>query len=217
MFAQTIKDEIEEFTSQFLTENPFPRAAEQGQLQKSDLIRYIRNCLYAVRHTPRHLIQAASCAKSRGEKSVSQFMEQKFCEEQGHDAWAIEDLGHFKVAVREDEDLDVTEANKELLAFAGHLTLSDPMSYMAYITFIEHFTVLAAPSFLNSLERVGIPRNSLTIVAHHAELDKDHVVDDLKAIAEIVVSEVQQKRFIDVLRKTAILIDHHFKTLVEVP
>lgn len=215
MFDQIIKKEIETATADILTHNNLVLAAQNGRLQKDGVVRYIKNCLFVVRHTPVHLIKAREAAEALGLLDVAGFMAIKFSEEIGHDAWALADLESLQASPDIVVDQDITKTNQNLMAFVDSLATHQPLYYIAYITFVEYFTVLAAPPFIASLEKAGLPRSSLTIVAHHEELDKEHVVDDLNAVGELVDTPEKQALFLQVLRKTAALINDHFNELAE--
>ena len=215
MFAQIIKQEIERATATILEHSRFVQAAQQGLLKKEDVVRYLKNCLFVVRHTPIHLTQARETAESQGLNEVARFMANKWIEEKGHDAWAIADLDSLNASPIVLIGEDITQANQRLMEFVGTLAIQQPLNYIAYITFVEYFTVLAAPPFLLSLERSGIPRSSLSVIALHEELDKEHVAEDLTVIAGLVESPEQQGRFLEVLLKTEELLNEHFNELAE--
>lgn len=215
MFTQTIKNEVESLTQNILTHNSFVRAANDGRLEKTAIVRYLKNCLFVVRFTPLHLKKAAATAHSQGETRLRDFMNHKWHEEQGHDQWAVHDLEHFQAAPEVDVSQEVTHANQQLMSYVDEMTQSHPYHYLAYITFVEYFTVLAAPSFLASLEKMGYSRKTLSVVALHEELDQAHVSDDLAAITHFIDTPDKQKQFIQVLRQTAAIINDHFTQLAE--
>ncbi|MEY4616357.1 MAG: hypothetical protein RJB66_1317 [Pseudomonadota bacterium] len=215
MFDQKIKTEIETATKNILTNNKLVLTAQNGHLTKDLVVRYVKNCLYAVRHTPIHLTKARDVAQVRGLAELSAFMTDKFNEEIGHDAWAMNDLDALGAAQDIALDSDITQANQLLMTWVGDLSTNHPLSYLAYITFVEYFTVLAAPPFLESLEKAGYPRSSLSVIALHEELDKDHVVHDLGVIVDLVDTEDKQLLFMNALQKAAIMINDHLNELAE--
>lgn len=215
MFDQSIKTEIETATAQILASNRLVLAAQHGLMTKDLVVRYVKNCLFAVRHTPLHLVKARKAAESLGLTALASFMENKFNEEVGHDVWALNDLKSLKAPQPHLQDHDITNGNQQLMAWVGELCAHQPLYYIAYITFVEYFTVLAAPPFLESLEKAGFPRSSLSVVALHEELDKDHLVRDLKAVVNLVDTFEKQTLFIASLRKAATLINDHLNELAE--
>jgi hypothetical protein len=53
--------------------------------------------------------------------------------------------------------------------------------------FAEYYTVLAAPAWLDALEkRCAIPRSFVSVIANHIELDREHVTEGLFEIDQLV-------------------------------
>jgi pyrroloquinoline quinone (PQQ) biosynthesis protein C len=157
--------------------------ARQGKVTAEIVVAYLSGVLFMVRQTPVHLALAARRARETGREDLAGFFARKIAEEQGHDRWALDDfeeLGRlFGTAAAQHPDASMI-ALAELLAGAIQRA---PASYLAYILFTEHLTVLLGPVWLTALEeRCGIPRRALSVVAKHAELDREHVQEALREL-----------------------------------
>ena len=63
----------------------------------------------------------------------------------------------------------------------------DPTLHLSYMLFAEYFVALLGPEWLKLLEeRCGVARSSMTFVANHAELDRDHAEEAFDLIDELV-------------------------------
>ncbi len=215
MFHQIVKKEIESATQHLMSTNILTVKAQRGDLQKAQVVKYLKNCLYIVSHTPIHLKKAIHSAQKLGLSEVVRFMDDKFREEVGHDEWAKTDISSLGESPEIVEQDDLTNSIHDLIRFIESLIESNPHLYVAYITFVEYFTVLAAPAFLESIEKCGVPRTSMTVIANHGELDKNHVHDDLSTITLIIDTPEKQAEFIKVLKITAQMIDAHFTECAE--
>lgn len=216
MFRDKVKQEIEAATKNLLDKNIFIQKARKGDLSKEQISRHIKNILYSIEFTPTHLKTASERLKACGQPEIALFMDEKFNEEVGHDHWAKADLANLGSSNRIQHDKDLTKGIIELVKYIEVLVNNEPLKYIAYMTFVEYFTVLAAPEFLDCVEKkCGVPRTSLSVVSKHGELDKHHTDDDLNAIEKFVDSPQKKREFLNVIYKTAEILDHHFTECAE--
>lgn len=210
-YSHIVKNEIESLTNSFLKENPFVRNVRTGDLTKDQISRYLQNLLYSISHTPPHLALARDSAANKGFKKLSEFMEEKRLEEIGHDEWAKSDIRAIKGGGAGSLPGSLTKNVQDLVHLAESLSKNNPDTYLAYLTYLEYFTVLTAPEFMDCLEsKYGIPRTSMSVVAQHGELDKEHAQDNWNAIDQFIDSDDKFRSFLKTTRQVAQLIDGIF-------
>jgi len=208
MITQEFKKLIEEKTEHIVNNNPLFIGARKGNLDKKDIEVYLNNLMFFFQHTPVHLAKAQRVAKARGNERLTEFYAEKIREEDGHDQWAKNDLKNLNFESRDTAPLEVINAgNMKLLALAKNMIDKDPSLFIPYMLFMEYFTVLAAPDFMANLEKNhAIPRKFITAIAYHEELDKDHVVEDLKVL-DWISNESNYDELKEALFQTAECVD----------
>lgn len=200
MLSQILKEEIETYYAQAKLSNPLYVNAERGKLTSNELTRYVSNVLYLIQHTPVYLKLAELKSREYGMDKLAAFYREKLGEESGHDKWAEEDLDALKKKAGIIPHKDLSSSILALVDYLRQTIENDPSLYLPYILFAEYFTVLAGPSWVANLEKkCGISPKMMSVVGNHAELDKDHVQDDLKAIDALVTKE-DVEPFLDVLK-----------------
>jgi hypothetical protein len=188
MIGAQLQAELDLYAQELWRSSPLHAGALAGALDGETVTRYLNNILYLIRFTPIYLTQAHEEAKRRGWADLAAFYLEKRGEEQGHDQWALEDLAGLGKKAGEGAE-HVTASFKTLVKELGELISDDPTLYLGYIFFSEYLTVVLGPRWLAALrERCGI-HSELTVVGNHVELDKDHVLDDLKAMSSLVPEE----------------------------
>jgi pyrroloquinoline quinone (PQQ) biosynthesis protein C len=186
MIAEALRYEIEKYSHEAKKSAMYQRALA-GSLGRQDVARYLCNVLHLLQHTPVYLARAHARASERGDIQLAAFFQQKLGEEVGHDQWAVQDLANFRAHLNVDAQDGVVPSLDALLTYLARTIDEDPTLYLAYILFAEYFTVLEAPEWLALLEeRCGIPKEFMSAVGNHAELDKDHVAEGLDAIDALV-------------------------------
>lgn len=211
MLSQKVKQEIKHITDNFLITNIFIKKAKTGKLNIEHIARYLKNILYMIELTPIHLKAAGLISREQGSLDIAKFMDEKYNEEFGHDLWVRADINKVETNLENQNHNTLTNSIIKLEQFVETLAYNDQLGYIAYITFLEYFTVLAAPPLLDYVEnKCGIPKSMLTVVTKHGELDKIHVEDDLKAIDTFIDSPEKYNTFIKVIHMAAIILDQHF-------
>lgn len=186
MLADALRLQIEDYARGLRTRNPFYLRAAAGTLGREHMSRYLANVQGLIQETIVNLARARDVAASRGEEALSSHFATKVEEETGHDAWAERDVSRMtgRAAVTRP---NVLPSMRRYIAFQKAVIEEDPSLYLAYCLFAEYLVVLLGPEWLRLLdERCGIPATSLSVVANHAELDRDHVQEALDDFDELV-------------------------------
>lgn len=205
MLPDQLKAVIQDRTCLIVKTNPFLKRASEGQLSRKELSLYLFNLMHLFGVAPQYLRAASESSKTRGWIELSEFMESKIPEETGHDRWARDDLQ--KLGDLNSEYLKITPAIQELIDYTGFLAASDPRKYLVYMSFVEYFTVLAGPKFLQDLEtKCGISVDEVTAVSKHEQSDKNHIEADFEMISKLLSSSSHlDDDLFQVIEKSSIL------------
>lgn len=199
MIAAALKLDIERYAAGMHRTNALYVGAATGRLTPEIVGFYLFNVRHLVQHTPLHLERARRRALALGRTDLAEHFSQKLVEEHGHDRWADGDLSLFRERFGSDADGSLAPALLTQLRWIEALIDRDPALYLAYILFAEYLIVLMGPSWLSMVEaRCGIPRQMLSVIGNHAELDKDHTDEGLDAIDALV----REPRQIGPMRET---------------
>jgi len=187
MLGLILQTEVDNYYRRVKQTNPLFLNAERGKVGASEVSRYIENILYLVRHTPIHLKFARQKAQERGLVAIAKFYRAKLGEESGHDQWAEQDLARLSKTFGTQAKGELAPSMIRLVEYLNGLIVREPAHYLAYVFFAEYFTVIAAPEWLEALEKkCGIPASMLSVLGNHVELDKDHVLKDVEVIEKLV-------------------------------
>lgn len=209
MIGKTLKDEIDLYIQKTVESHPFFVQAQKGTFTRDQLILFLENVTWLVEHTPVHLDLATTVSQEQRKVSLTHFFRQKCEEEVGHDAWGRNDLKKLNThspSRRLKTMKQLIEANEAVIR-------QTPELYLSYILFSEYFTSQTGRLWTKLLaEHCQIQNLSTSMVDNHAELDKEHVIDDISAIDTLVPNE-KANAIIDALR---IAMNHHSAFLLEV-
>jgi hypothetical protein len=196
MIGTELQSQLNAFGEQLWNQAPLFAGARQGSVSPAIIQRYLANVLYLIRHTPIYLQLAYEQAQRRGFGDFAAFYKTKLAEEDGHDQWAETDLQSLGKNPDELGDV-IAPSMRKLVTVLKDSILDDPTIYVGYIFFAEYLTVEVGPRWLEALSlHCGIPESSMSVVGNHIELDKEHIVEGLKAIDSLV----------DEARKTPLLL-----------
>lgn len=183
MMGESVRLAVECQARRMRVENPFFVAASEGKVTPRAAARYVENLRYAFALTPVCLSRARAVAAARGLHELADFFERKLAEEAGHDAWAVDDLQRLGEAKGADCEGYSVSAFSELATLLLELIDRDPRLYLVYIFFAEYVTVLLGSELLEQLQsRCGIPRDLLTSLGRHVELDAHHADEGIEAL-----------------------------------
>lgn len=192
----SLKTDIEKAYGVFRTENLFIENAKAGKTTPLQLCEFLDNIFYLIQHTPVLLRLARRVCLEKGLTSLAEFYDHKIDEELGHEYWAVQDLKSLEQKFGVKPSRAVSPHMKELVDSIRKNIESDPVYYLCYILLAEHFTVLASPDWLNSLEaQCGIPASSASVIGNHVELDKDHVLEMVTVIDKFAPYEQYSEMF----------------------
>lgn len=184
MIATALKQEIESYVPTMRNENPLFVRASNGTLRKQHLVHYLGSVRFLIDHTMIHLARAAQRARDVGDERLASHFEHKAIEEIGHEQWARQDL--HRLQGQGDGPLPVP-AMIELVLSIEQTIDRDPVLHLAYMLFAEYFVTLLGPEWLSLLEeRCGIPRESVSVIGKHAELDREHAQEAFELIDALV-------------------------------
>jgi pyrroloquinoline quinone (PQQ) biosynthesis protein C len=205
MLADALRTEIERYAVRMRRSNPLFFKAEDGTLTAENIANYLVNVRYILTFSPIYLRRARDGARRLGDERLAMHYEHKFDEEVGHDVWAERDIASVSKQATAHLGCDPVPSAKALIGYLGGVIDEDPALYLAYILFVEYLTVLAGPDWLQLLEdRCGIPRSSMSVIANHAELDRDHVEEALDCIDELVGDPRKLARMREVLLESIV-------------
>lgn len=187
MIGEALRAEIDRYAVEMRRSNPLFTKAEDGTLSAGCIARYLANIHSLIRYTPTYLARARDRARERGDDHLAAHYQHKRGEEVGHDEWAERDFHRVSAQASKRVHRETLPAIDDLIAYLAKLIDEDPALYLAYILFTEQLIVILGSEWLTLLEdRCGIPRSSMTVVANHAELDKEHVEEALEEIDDLV-------------------------------
>ncbi len=197
MLAVALQREIEACAGR-LHAHPLLLAAQRGEVPPLTVAKYLSSVLHLVRHTPLHLELARASAEAQGQSELALYFGHKAGEEHGHDLWAESDLREMRArfGASAGVELEPCRAIAELTAQLSRTIPSAPAAYLAYILFAEYITVLMGPVWVDALqEHCGVPAGALSVVARHAELDREHVAECVPVLETLLVASDASRAF----------------------
>lgn len=204
MLAKELMARIDAYHAECFKTNPFFRAARNGTVSVEDFKRFLANIHHLISHTPIHLHAARQSAMHKGLLPLAGYYKTKLGEEEGHDEWSAADLEGLKA--RGASNATTADVTPGLHAMLRHNEINidkDPALYLSHILFAEYFTVIATPPMVDELEKnCGLPRELMSVVRNHAELDKEHVAEWQEEIPKLVNETKQRKAMLASLERT---------------
>ncbi len=183
MLADDLKREIESYSASLRANNEMFARAAAGTLTRAQVARYIANIHFLVKGTPPCLARARDRAMQRGMADLARHFDRKLHEETGHHLWAEQDLTRLGDEVDADLAERAVPALRDLFAYLTAAIDRDPMLYLYYTVLAEYMTVLVGGDWIEMVEqRCGIPREALSVIGNHVELDREHAVDGLSEV-----------------------------------
>jgi hypothetical protein len=216
MLATELKLQVEKHLGRFRESNPLLLHARNGSLSHRQFVDYLNNLMYFFHHSVLHLDIARTRARELGNEAVVPFLEEKIREERGHDLWAKNDL-RTTGSAQEGFDLGrVAPGTHRILAYSVDLIEREPELFLAYMFFHEYMTVIGGPELVADLEtRCGIPREQITSITRHVDLDRHHVEEDLEEIEKVVARSPHKAPWLRAtIDETAALADDFYGGMV---
>ena len=201
---------IDAHLDQTIDSNPLFVGAREGMVTPEIVGRYVANVTRLVSYTDVHLERAADVSKARGLHRLAGWFCDKRAEEEGHVEWGEADkqelVDRFRLAVPS----RLLPSTRALIGYIRETIDYDPALYLVYILLAEMGAVRVGPVFLGDLEaHCGIPRSAVSILGNHAELDKEHVVDDVDVIDSLLADRAndRESELFSSLQKSMELVD----------
>lgn len=159
-----------------------------GEVSSGQVAAYLVAMRYLISATPAHLRAAEETARRIGLNDVAEFCNQKFAEEVGHDQWATEDLGTLKQLTGSREPNDILPAMRKTVELLEQGCQAEPLFHPLYCYVVEDFTVTIGERWVGLVtQRSAIPRQALTVVTKHVELDVEHAEDGCRQLSNFFV------------------------------
>jgi hypothetical protein len=215
MFAQRTQCLIEDQTRTIEQINPFVLKAKAGNVTQAECGNYLNNLMYLFQFTCSYLKNAQTKAINRGNSDLADFFAEKITEEKGHDLWARDDLNRMGFNQQTVDLSQINSATFDLFSHILSLIQDDPIALLGHMFFVEYFTVIAAPAFINDLEKCGFNKNHFTSLTNHIELDQFHVQDDLKALEKFVKTPQQEQIVLDAIIGSSQLVHRFLAAIVQ--
>ncbi len=189
MIGDALRVELERYAATLEQQNPLYLAARRGAFTPGVASRYLVNVRHLIRHTSPHLQRARARALAKGDRALADHFSHKLSEEYGHDLWAECDLQELGSRFGTSDSAGVVPALDELLRFLEQTIDRDPALYLAYILFTEYVIAARGSEWLAVVQDVcGVPTESMSVIANHAELDREHTHEGFETIDALVTN-----------------------------
>jgi pyrroloquinoline quinone (PQQ) biosynthesis protein C len=187
MVAELIKTEIDNYLERLKRTSPLFQNARNGKLQPENIANYVFNIRHLVSQTQFHLALARKRASMKNSPSLAQYFASKMQEEAGHEVWGDEDLERIRARYGKAPTPRVSSFMKKLIDEIEESIERNPALYVVYMLFAEYQTVAAGPEILELMEtNCQIPKEMISVVGNHIELDRDHAEEGLKCADEFL-------------------------------
>ncbi len=199
-FSRALASEIQEFSQRMLRTVPLFAEARNGRITNHELTVYLANIKFLLSHTDHCITRARDRSREFGLAKLAAFYDDKLEEENGHEAWANDDL-RLREKDPQDSSFRPSLHLENLMRFIKASIDKSPASYLGYVLLTEFFTVEAGGPWLADLDKYcGIRPNSMSAIANHVELDKHHILDDFALIDEYFTDETSRQELLAVAR-----------------
>ena len=200
MIGDALRVELERYAATLEQENPLYIAARRGTFTPEVAARYLVNVRHLVRHTSPHLKRARARALARRVPALADHFDHKLAEERGHDLWAEHDLQKLRARFGTPDDAGIVPTLTALLEFLERTIDRDPALYLAYVLFAEYVIAARGAEWLAVVQDVcGIPIGSMSVIAKHAELDREHTHEGFETIDALITEPAMLAPMRDVL------------------
>lgn len=207
MIGRALRMDLEQWVSR-IDENALFRTTKEGALTPDMLARYLGSLRYMLTLTPIHLRRARERALEQGDQELAAFFQEKLEEEVGHDAWADNDLRVLAEAKQRAFASDVMPSAKAYGAYLDAAVEENPALWLAYAAFQEYITVVLGPKWIGMLvERCDIPRDAISVIDKHVELDREHAEENFAVLDDFVRDPKLLPRMREAMAACAALFD----------
>lgn len=213
--GDAVKFEVERYARSLLLSNALLLAAQRGVLVGKQITTYVSGILFQIRGSLGVLKRAEEVACASGDQALASHYRHKYSEEYGHDRWAERDLKALRGSFDLYESNRSLTALKKLIAYLGNVVDRDPCLFLSYLLLSEYLTVLVGPVWLQALEgKCGVPRNNLSVVVNHVELDRAHVKDGIREIDALVCTRDKRDAMLEVVQRSVAYYDEFWDEIL---
>jgi hypothetical protein len=203
MIANALRLDIERYAEGVRRKNPLFTKAVEGTLTPGHVASYLENVRYLIQHNCQSIAIAQNRARDMGDLELADHYAHRLAEEEGHDAWAEEDLATLAPRLSTPPSGNILASMVELVTYVQSRARALPTALLAYLLFGEYLTVIIGPDWLRVLEeRCGVGSGGMTVIAKHAELDRGHVEHALEEIDDLVEDPAMLGPMRDLLQGT---------------
>jgi pyrroloquinoline quinone (PQQ) biosynthesis protein C len=186
MISESLRMDIEVWMSK-KESNPVYQLARDGRMTHEMVTRYIASVTFMVTRAPGHIARARDRARQLGDHALAAHFDHKLEEEIGHAVWGEADLDSLARSGSSPARTTPTPSTEALDLYVAAIIEEDPALYFAYLAFSEYVTVVLGPELLAMIdERCGIPKSSMTVIANHVEIDREHAEEGFAVINDLV-------------------------------
>lgn len=171
-----------------LDRHPVGRALIAGTLPKQQYVAYLTQVVHQVRDSAPMLARAAERLEQLGRRRLAEIFLRKSGEENGHDAWALEDLAALGVCREAALSSPRSSAVRAYGAWLRHCTEAAPTAVLGLAFTLELFgSARAARAAENLVRRAPIENITAAVrfLRAHGAADEDHLRAFAEPFAEI--------------------------------
>lgn len=204
MFLERLKGEFGESLGRFNKSAPIQRVMSRD-LGVEHYKALMRQIFHHTRENPQ--LQTLATVHFRGsQRAVIKRFFKHATSEIGHDQLALNDLNSLGVDTSAMPLENPNPATMALISYPFYqIQYIDPVGYLGYLFFLEYTPTSQGRAYMEVLESVGVPRQSMTFLEEHATVDVAHNKLMETYVADLVRSEDQFQTVVYVMNVTAIL------------
>jgi pyrroloquinoline quinone (PQQ) biosynthesis protein C len=146
----------------------------EGSMTLTHYKALLRETYYNTKENPESFALMAGHLKGK-KRNISKKIFRHCTAEYGHHEMALDDLRNLGVdtsLIPSQRPLPTTEA---MLAFAiYHIQHRNPLTYLGYVYHLETLPSTSGHGIIDSLTRMGVPKNAMSFITEHAHADVGH-------------------------------------------
>jgi pyrroloquinoline quinone (PQQ) biosynthesis protein C len=171
-----------------LDQHPVGRELVNGTLSKDQYVAYLTQVVHQVRHSAPMLARAAARLEQLGRQRLAQTFRRKAGEEDGHDAWALQDLSALGVSRNAALSTPCCSAVRAYSAWLGHCAESNPTAVLGLAFALEWLgSARAGQAAANLVRRAPIEgiESAVRFLSGHGDADDEHIRAFAEPLSEI--------------------------------
>jgi hypothetical protein len=186
--AERLKDAIERYAVELFERSALVETARRGELTERAMALYLESLRYLFQHSERNLHVAALRCEELGRGRLAAWFWHKRKQEDGHDRWAMNDLATLPPAAV--AGIRPTAAAVSLVELQAQLIEQDPLCFVAYVQWAEHFSAHVGDDWLNALASSGFPRTQVSAIDKHLAVDHEHAAAGFREIEGLLTDSI---------------------------